>query len=271
MRRGTRTIAIAATMAVALTTGIGSAAAAATSTTTSTTTSATRLALQRAGVSPGVPGVNLPDRGSTVRAGDLTIRYPQASATGQSVDDHTTVFEGRHFDQVVQSTGQDDVRLLTVLTDRSAPTTYDYAFTGHELRELGEGYLGVFDAGSGEPVALIEPAWAKDAHGRPVATHYEIDGSTLTQVVDVTKRTAFPVVADPSVKKHWWGQDIKFSKSETERLLAGGTACSIVPYIGAACRLLMAWAASGWAMHKCLAVKDPLVGPTVPWYWSCKW
>lgn len=293
MRRGTRTITAVATLAVALTTGIGSATATTdmpTTTTTTTTTAgsatttntaktgvatSTRLALQRAGVSPGSPGVTLPERGSTVRAGDLTIGYPQAATTSKPVDDHTTVFEGRHFDQVVQSTGQDDVRLLTVLTDRSAPMTYDYSFAGHQLRAVDDGYVAVLDQESGEPVALIEPAWAKDANGNPVATRYEIDGSTLTQVVKVTKSTAFPVVADPSVVKHWWGVDVRFSKSETESLANGGGACAgvlaKVPYISTACTIVMGWALTGEAMHKCVAIKRYWPGPTIPWYWGCKW
>jgi hypothetical protein len=201
-----------ATLAVALTTGIGSAAA------TTDSTAPTRLALQEAGVSPGAPGVVVPDRGRTVHAGGLSITYPAAATTSRAINDHTRVFDGRHFAQVGQSLGQDDVRMLTVLADADAPTRYDYSFAGHELRELGDGYIGVFDAETGEPVAVIEPAWAKDAHGRAVETRYEIDGSTLTQVVDVDESTAFPVVADPSVSSHWWGWQIRFSRAETGRI-----------------------------------------------------
>ncbi|HHT7068150.1 hypothetical protein [Bacillus thuringiensis] len=41
------------------------------------------------------------------------------------------------------------------------------------------------------------PAWAKDANGKPVATHYKVDGNKLIQVVEFDKNTAFPVIADP--------------------------------------------------------------------------
>lgn len=51
-------------------------------------------------------------------------------------------------------------------------------------------------------VATIGAAWAVDANGQAVATHYEIDGTTLTQVVETDARTAYPVVADPSW--FWW-------------------------------------------------------------------
>jgi hypothetical protein len=269
MRRGTRSIAVVAAVVAAVTTGAPSASA------TPDRSTQTRLALQRVGVSPGSAGVALPERGDTVRAGDLTISYPRAASSSRALDAHTRVFDGRHFDQVVQSTGPDDVRLLTVLTDRSAPTTYDYSFAGHELHALDDGSVAVLDEQTGEPVALIEPAWAKDADGAPVATRYEINGSTLTQVVDVADDTAFPVVADPSVKWHWWGIDILLSKTETLAMASslGGCAAilSKVPYLGTSCRVLTVWAASGVTYHKCLALKKTWTSLPVPWYWSCRW
>lgn len=51
------------------------------------------------------------------------------------------------------------------------------------------------------PVATIGAAWAVDAAGKPVATRYELDGTTLTQVIAPDASTTFPVTADPSV---WW-------------------------------------------------------------------
>ena len=47
------------------------------------------------------------------------------------------------------------------------------------------------------PVAEIETPWAVDA---PVETRFELDGNTLTQVIETNNNTAFPVVADPSAK-----------------------------------------------------------------------
>lgn len=274
MRRGTRTITAVAATALALTTGIGSAAA------TNDTTAPARLALQQAGVSPGQPGVSLPERGSTVQAGDLSITYPAAATTSRAIDRHTRVFDGRHFDQVVQSTGQDDVRMLTVLTDRSAPTTYDYSFSGEKLEPVADGYVAVLDGQSGEPVAIIEPAWAKDADGKPVATHYEVDGSTLTQVVDVDESTAFPVVADPSVKFHWWGVDVHYNWRETSLTATGAAGCALVAtwipdatlskVVAFSCGAVALWAKTAKSRGKCIAMKKAWVGPLIPWYWSCK-
>ncbi|NLC98978.1 MAG: hypothetical protein GX678_07865 [Actinomycetales bacterium] len=50
------------------------------------------------------------------------------------------------------------------------------------------------------PVAEIETPWAVDANGEPVETRFELDGNTLTQVIETNNNTAFPVVADPSAK-----------------------------------------------------------------------
>ncbi|WGH89964.1 hypothetical protein QDX23_07405 [Auritidibacter ignavus] len=42
----------------------------------------------------------------------------------------------------------------------------------------------------------FQPAWSVDANGVELPTHFEIDGNTLTQVVD-TSDAQFPVVSDP--------------------------------------------------------------------------
>jgi hypothetical protein len=272
MRRGTRVLAALTGAAIALTTGATSASA------TTDPLSSTRLALQRAGVSSGTAGVALPQRGSTVRAGDLTIGFPDVADASRAVDAHTRVFDGPHVDQVVQSTGADDVRLLTVLHDATAPTRYNYSFAGRTLRGVGQGYVAVYDDG-GEPVAVIEPAWAKDANGDAIATRYEIDGSTLTQVVDVDEHTAFPVVADPSVKFHWWGVDVHYNWRETTLTATSAAGCALVAawipdptltkVVAFSCGAVSLWAKTARSHGKCIAMKKAWVGPLIPWYWSC--
>ncbi|MFT4123896.1 MAG: hypothetical protein QM635_08695 [Microbacteriaceae bacterium] len=53
-----------------------------------------------------------------------------------------------------------------------------------------------------EPIATINKAWAVDATGAQVPTHYEIEGTTLTQVVVAGSSARYPITADPSVV--WW-------------------------------------------------------------------
>lgn len=50
----------------------------------------------------------------------------------------------------------------------------------------------------GTVIETIDPAWAKDANGNTVPTHYEIRGDELVQIVDFNENSAFPVIADPT-------------------------------------------------------------------------
>ena len=51
--------------------------------------------------------------------------------------------------------------------------------------------------------STIAAAWAVDADGMAVPTHYRLEGNTLVQHVDLTATTAFPVVADPLWSTLW--------------------------------------------------------------------
>jgi hypothetical protein len=99
---------------------------------------------------------------------------------------------------VVLSNGT--VQINTVIDNADAPKRYDYAITipeGASLTQDANGTVAVV-AADGAPLRIFGEAWAKDAEGEPVPTHYEAHGATLTQVIDFTEATAFPVVADPS-------------------------------------------------------------------------
>lgn len=91
------------------------------------------------------------------------------------------------------------VRFLTVLKNDGAPTEYSYSLSlpeGAELAEASDGSVLVRDA-EGELLANIDPAWAKDADGRPVPTSYRVEGTTLVQTIRPPAGTRYPVVADP--------------------------------------------------------------------------
>ena len=88
-----------------------------------------------------------------------------------------------------------------MVDDRDADESCAYPLTlpaGHSLVATTDGGAWVVDA-TGTVKAAFEPAWAKDAAGRSMPTHYSISGNTLTQVVEhggVADITS-PVVADP--------------------------------------------------------------------------
>ena len=45
---------------------------------------------------------------------------------------------------------------------------------------------------------FIRAPWARDAEGKDLPTRYELNGTQLHQIVDVTPQTSFPVIADPA-------------------------------------------------------------------------
>jgi len=51
--------------------------------------------------------------------------------------------------------------------------------------------------------STIAAAWAVDADGMAVPTHYSLEGNTLVQHVDLSATRAFPVVADPFWSTAW--------------------------------------------------------------------
>ncbi|WP_417555084.1 hypothetical protein [Microbacterium sp.] len=145
-------------------------------------------------------GIGLPAEASTnpaeVTATDL-VSYPAKTEHDTSV--------------VVQSTTS-STRIHTVIPDAQASMEYTYAISDAtpKLRTDGSVEL-VADVAQWTPdgqqtvsattVGEIRAPWARDANGAVVATHYEIRGNAVVQVVQPSKDTAFPVVADPDF---WW-------------------------------------------------------------------
>ncbi len=93
------------------------------------------------------------------------------------------------------------VQITTVIAHAGAPTRYPYTIAlpeGGSLEKLEKGMIVIRDA-DGDFAGGVLPAWAKDANGADVPTHFEIDGGVLTQVVEHESSVAYPVVADPAV------------------------------------------------------------------------
>lgn len=185
---------------------------------------------------------------------------------------------------VVQRDGT--VQINTVISGAASPKRFDYPISvpaGHTLRLEASGAVSIGD-GNGSLSALIAAAWAKDANGDSVPTHYEVQGNTLTQVVDFTAATAFPVVADPSVSWLWWGRTVKYTKSETKQVasfasnaqmfsylcLAGGlagAACTTVANLGL--QIVKNAATNASRAGRCLQLNIPHVGPGLLYDVTC--
>lgn len=151
-------------------------------------------------------GVSVPSRANTAAklqtpTGTLEMGIP-ATGNGDATD------EGVVFDTassaatiVVQSTEEGGLRALINIDSADAPERYAFPISGDvvSLALDATGGVGAFDA-SGSLVAYAEAPWAVDADGTPVPTHYEIDGTTLYQVIGHhAGNYQYGIVADP-----WW-------------------------------------------------------------------
>jgi hypothetical protein len=116
----------------------------------------------------------------------------------------------------------------------NAPTSYGFRFTvGGMPAQLAliEDVVVVKDS-QGRVANFVTPAWATDANGAPVPTHYDVSGDVLTQTVD-HHGAAYPVVADPAMACDWINCTVQFNRSETRSIASGSWGAAAV--IGFAC------------------------------------
>lgn len=148
---------------------------------------------------------------------DLAVTLPNLSGTddARQAEDGTLVYTSDDdVSLAVQPLADGSTRFLSVLENKSAPERYDYTFDGLILELQDDG--SVLVSRDGTSAGIIAPAWARDATGASVATHFEVHGDTLTQVVEHTSRKfEYPITADP-----WWGLQYKLSSVSANRLSA---------------------------------------------------
>jgi hypothetical protein len=165
------------------------------------------LAVHPAGPVVGALSAELPDSGSqpaaaTTATGTLTMDVPAMGTDLTRASDDVAVFEGTAPDTVVavQDTAQ-GLRALVRIDSPDAPERFDFPIGGDvvDLRPTPDGGVDALGA-HGEVIASAPAPWATDANGVAVPTHFEIDGTTLTQVVEHhAGHFAYRIVADP-----WW-------------------------------------------------------------------
>lgn len=151
--------------------------------------------------------ISVPDDaadGAALRTSDreLTISLPFADQAADAIvaSSGVATFDNNNSSTTAPVVRDDgSLQIITVIENAAAPTRYDYDLSvpvGGSMVARDDGVV-VITNGAGEFVGAVAPAWAKDAAGAPLATRYEIDGTTLTQVVDHGEGTEYPVVADP--------------------------------------------------------------------------
>ncbi|MEH3053314.1 MAG: hypothetical protein PGN13_04790 [Patulibacter minatonensis] len=157
-----------------------------------------------AGVMPasGATAVRDTDAGISTKIDGTTVRLvvPGADVAAKT-DDAVLATTGDGTTTTLQKVESGGKRVAIVIDDAQGSERFPISFDRAGRLSLGDdGRVTVFD-GDDQPVSIIEPAWAKDASGLDLPTHFEISGTTLIQVVahQGLAGVTYPVTADP-----WW-------------------------------------------------------------------
>jgi hypothetical protein len=135
---------------------------------------------------------------------NLSIEIPNGSSSDNNVvlQNGAVAYDGNDGSStaaIVKTDGS--IQFSTVIANENAPSKYSYDFSSPSALTLTmdpqTGSVSVIDA-NGKWAGGLAPAWALDSDGKKVKTFYTVDGSSVTQHVDVTQPgITFPVVADP--------------------------------------------------------------------------
>lgn len=128
---------------------------------------------------------------------DVGLPLGDSSAPARTLGAGVVVYENAAgFGTVPLVKSDASVQFTTVIHHAQAPDSYTYDFAGKTLELQPDGLVVVRD--DRRAIAgIVAAAWAKDAAGAPVRTHYVVSGSRLTQVVehDAKDAATYPVVA----------------------------------------------------------------------------
>lgn len=197
---------------------------------------------------PGEEGASL----GVLLPAEVTVGNSEVSSDG------TVVYGGvdsESVDVAVQALDSGAVRIQTIINAPSNPHEFSYGLEdGFQIAEAADGSIwavGLTEAGDFQAYSVGE-AWARDANGAEVATHYEARGDKLVQIVSPTEATVYPIVADPTWQWYSAAYGAGLSKAET-RDAAGqslGGFCNVLP---SAVRSVCKGFASYWRVQAQLA------------------
>ena len=186
---------------------------------------------------------------------------PEAkTALGTQASDGTVVYEsdddGAHI--ASQMLSNDALRVQTILPDRNAAREYTYTIgDGLTPVKTDDGSLwvvGFAEGGEFEAFSVGE-AWARDAHGATVATHYEVEGQNIIQVVTPEEDAAYPIVADPTWQWYSAAYGAGFSKSETRKLANAGAVAGFCGLLPGTLAVVCGVAGAQWFLQASLAAQ----------------
>lgn len=134
----------------------------------------------------------------------LIVGLPFADRASAAIDlgGGAIGFDNQNGSVTVPIESQDgSVAIHAIIESELSPTTYDFTLDlpeGATIRTSELGEIFIVDE-QGSTVFFVAPAWAIDALGKKVPTHFEVRGDTLSQVVEHSADYSYPIVADPSI------------------------------------------------------------------------
>lgn len=115
--------------------------------------------------------------------------------------------DGSSISPLVKKDGS--VQFVSYIPNEEASHSFTYSLKLPRTMHLNldpDSNLIYINNDQGDYVGGLAPAWATDANGKSVKTHYQMVGNDVIQVVDKTQLDiAYPVIADP-----WLGFDLIF-------------------------------------------------------------
>lgn len=192
------------------------------------------LATLQAGEAPAISSLPANKKGgwvTTQTPGGIALAVPAGAIT--NIAEGTIVKGEGQSDIVFQNVGGGSYRASIHINSPSDPERYEFNVKGaSRLLKQFDGSVQAFND-EGELVTEIETPWAKDANGKDVPTHYEIDGDRLTLIQVIEHRVGgyvYAIVADPSwgvkVGHTWVHFNRKESKYIARRAKEGGGAAA---------------------------------------------
>ena len=176
---------------------------------------------ENSGLSSGAVSKDSPNQ-INLDGASLSIPLDSNSKHGTSSDD-SLVVSGDSTDYMFRET-KDGAQVLFKID--SPKSSHEKTFTISGDKELVSSEALGADTGEvfvknsdGSMHSSFDAPWAYDANGNSVPTHFEVSGNKLTQVVEPTSETAYPIVSDPD-----WGKIGMCAAT-----IAGNAALYIVP------------------------------------------
>jgi len=167
------------------------------------------------------------------------------------------------------------VRFASVLNSADTSTATWNLGSGAILYPLSDGRVSVGND-AGDLLAGIEAPWAVDAHGKQLETYYTTKGSELTQHIVFTESTAFPVVADPTIRTYPFYYTVALNHAESVTAVSTTAACAVLfskspvaamKALSIGCGVFAAFGTPQLAGGHCLTVHVAGIPPTLGTWW----